>query len=79
MPKPNLSRIVIQQNQIPSFEEILEDEDVNKLIFPKDKTVYNFDIDQMKEDKVIGSSMHVVKKYQHLLTGKVTKNSLNDF
>uniref|UniRef100_A0A914CBK6 mitogen-activated protein kinase kinase n=1 Tax=Acrobeloides nanus TaxID=290746 RepID=A0A914CBK6_9BILA len=72
----SLPPIIFPNTEIPSFEEILEDEDVNNLVFPNDDMVYLFKMEDLSEASVIGSSMHVVKRYLHIPSGKIISEDL---
>ena len=64
-----LESIIFPNTELPSFEEIFEDENVNKLVFSNDDMVYIFKMEDLSESSVIGSSMHVVRRYLHIPSG----------
>uniref|UniRef100_A0A914D1R3 mitogen-activated protein kinase kinase n=1 Tax=Acrobeloides nanus TaxID=290746 RepID=A0A914D1R3_9BILA len=64
-----LAPIMFPNTELPSFDEIFEDDDVNNLVFPNDDMVYIFKMEDLSEPSVIGSSMHVVRRYLHIPSG----------
>ena len=47
-------------------------EDVNQIIL-SNKKAYDFKMEELKEEGIIGSSMCVVKKYQHIPSHTTSK------
>ena len=64
-----LASNIFPNTELPSFEDSFEDEDVNNLVFPNDDMVYTFKMEDLSEPSVIGTSMHVVRRYLHIPSG----------